>query len=495
MLDKNSGILLHITSLPSKYGIGDFGAEAYDFVDFLFRSGQKVWQILPLNPVGYGESPYQAYSAFAGNPMLISIDKLLEDGLLTLEDVGEVPKFSKKRVDFVAVKTYKSKVLKIAYKNFINKSKPKDYEDFIYKSNFWLESYALFMALKDEYEQMPWNHWKPELAIREDETIMKYRQVLKEAIDYEKFIQYCFYTQWQGLKDYANQKGISIIGDLPLFVSYDSSDAWSNPHLFKLDKMGKPVTVAGVPPDYFSEKGQLWGNPHYRWNEMKKDGYAWWKERIRWNLQQVDILRLDHFRGFEAYWEVSGDAKDARKGKWTKGPGADFFEQMLKDFYTLPIIVEDLGIITEEVISLKEQFGFSGMRILQFVLEDTESKDFFLGDVREVVYTGTHDNNTMLGWYRKASKEIKENIEELFGIKETMTDEEIVWSFIELLYGIKSHMVIIPLQDVICLGEEGRMNTPGTVGNNWCWRFENGDVTRKQEERLIELVEKKLQIP
>ncbi|TCT15360.1 4-alpha-glucanotransferase [Natranaerovirga pectinivora] len=490
IFNKSSGILLHITSLPSRYGIGDFGDAAHRFIDLLKKSKQSVWQILPLNPIGFGNSPYQSYSAFAGNHLLISIDELINEKLLDPNDIIDLPAFNDKQVNFLEVKKYKEKLLERAFQSFEKNNQ--DYNRFNQENNEWLENYALFMALKTYFNHLPWNKWEKGIAFRNEKVIKLYREKLKKSIEYEKFIQYIFFKQWAKLKKYANSNGIKIIGDVPIFVSYDSCDAWSNPDLFKLDELGNPIVVAGVPPDYFSEKGQLWGNPLYKWDLMKSDGYKWWVERINLNLRCFDSIRLDHFRGFEAYWEILGDADNAMKGKWVKGPGEDFFNRVINALGDVSIIAEDLGIITDDVIKLKDKFGFPGMKVLQFTLEDLDSDDFYPEkfDENTFVYTGTHDNDTILSWYGSVDAVVKECIEMCYGISEDMVEEEVVWRFIELAFGSNGSVVVIPLQDVLCLGGEGRMNTPGTVGGNWEWRFSFEELSCDRVKRLRVLTER-----
>lgn len=487
-MTRTSGVLLHLTSLPSKYGIGDLGKEAYDFVDFLFRSKQKLWQVLPLNPVGYGESPFQSYSAFAGNPLLISIDLLLEEQLLGNQDVASIPSFNPDLVEFEQVRPYKEGLLKKAFVNFQRKL-PDDYKDFCTEHK-WLADYSLFMALKGHFNNQPWNCWEKPIALRETKSVEFYRNLLKEDIAYHYFLQYILSKQWLQLKKYANSFGIKIIGDLPIFVSYDSSDAWANPKLFELDATGNPAKVSGVPPDYFSATGQLWGNPHYRWSEMAKDDYQWWRERFAHLLKMVDIIRIDHFRGFEAYWEIPAGEETAVKGKWVKGPGERFFTTITKYLGKIPVIAEDLGIITPEVVELKEKFDFAGMKILHFNLHCNEKEDFLPDQYEEnsVVYTGTHDNDTTLGWYNKLLPGDLDFLQEY--LNWDPQEESICWRLIDLAFQCQSNYAIIPLQDILCLDSEARMNYPGTVGGtNWAWRCRRGSITKEMEDRLRTITE------
>jgi 4-alpha-glucanotransferase len=483
-LDRASGVLLHPTSLPAKYGIGEIGAEARKFINFLAKGGFKLWQILPLNPVGYGESPYQSFSAFAGNPLLISLEDLRREGLLSRKDLADAPFFPKDKVDYPLCREFKSKVLRQAYLTFQTKGlKSSDFQEFKERNSFWLADYALFMALKERFDNVPWNHWDKSIALREPLAIKFWEEKLADEVNYHLFLQYKFFSQWQDLKKYAGKKGIRIIGDLPLYVSYDSSDAWVYSHLFELDETGNPLKVGGVPPDYFSSTGQLWGNPLYKWEEMAKDDYLWWRERIKVLLELVDVIRLDHFRGFEAYWEVPASEKTAVNGRWVKGPGEKFFSVITEYLGDLPLMAEDLGFITPEVVALKEKLGFPGMKVLQFI--DREPFPAPLTDVGNwVYYTGTHDNDTLLGWYEKTI------LAQLASENREKWRENICWELIELVYQSKAQWVIIPLQDLLELDSNARMNTPGTVGGNWDWRFQKGDLTRKMAKKALDLQNK-----
>lgn len=491
-LIKGCGVLLHPTSLPGNYGIGDLGPEAYNFVDFLYNSGQRYWQVLPLNPPGFAGSPYQPFSAFAGNFLLISPDKLIQEGLLETRDVEIVPKGARNRVQFNKATIYKDKLFRAAFEKF-KPDKCKTYQNFERDNILWLDNYSLFMALKSRFEGSSWIQWDSLIAKRDEKTLRNLGEVLRDEINFQKFLQFKFFTQWLELKEYSNLKGIKIIGDIPIFVSYDSSDVWANPHLFSLDQDGKPLKVAGVPPDYFSKTGQLWGNPHYDWVQMEQDEYKWWRERFITTLRLVDFVRLDHFRGFEAYWEIPFGEETAVNGRWVKGPGERFFATMEKYLGKIPVIVEDLGIITPEVEQLKNKFGYPGMKILQFVLEDT-TRERILPlnfDYNSVVYTGTHDNDTILGWYKRhnlENTEVLKVLERNLGIFPHMSGEEICWRFIEIALESNSILTIIPLQDILCLDSWARMNYPGTLGNNWNWRFKREDLIREIETRLARLV-------
>lgn len=488
------GILLHPTSLPSKYGIGDFGREAYEFLDFLHRSKQSLWQILPLNPVGYGESPFQSYSAFAGNPLLISIDGLIEQELLLEAEVLPLPDFDPRKVQFDLVGQFKNGLYQKAFARFKAVSiKDQNYLNFAGNTP-WLKDYALFMALKDYFHGAVWNNWPVSIACREPEAIAYYENLLAAEIAYHSFLQYVFFSQWSALKAYAQRRGIKIIGDLPIFIACDSSDTWVNPCLFELDEKGHPTKVAGVPPDYFSATGQLWGNPHYRWTEMAKDDYYWWRERFRSLLELVDIIRIDHFRGFESYWEIPAGAVTAVEGKWVKGPGEKLFSTLGKYLGRIPVIAEDLGVITPAVEELKNKFHFPGMKILQFNLNYQEKEEFLPEnyEANSVVYTGTHDNDTTVGWYRETLlNDPKQHrfIMDYLDLTPAADASTVCWRMIETAYRCRSNTAVIPLQDVLGLGSESRMNYPGTVGGNWAWRFPPDGLTPELAGKLRQLAE------
>ncbi|MBS4026836.1 MAG: bifunctional glycogen debranching protein GlgX/4-alpha-glucanotransferase [Clostridia bacterium] len=492
--ERVSGILLHPTSLPSPYGIGDLGSGAYGFIDFLAHSGQRLWQILPLNPAGYGESPYQSFSAFAGNPLLISLEKLVEEGLLAKVELKSVPHFSRSRVEFDRVREYKENLFRMAYSRFVGRSKGEKFQAFCQDNHMWLDNYALFMALKKHFGGVSWNKWDEQAARRDGQTLDHYRERLADEIGYHLFLQHTFFSQWGEIKEYANGQGIAIVGDLPIFVSADSSDTWANPQLFQLDYQGNPLKVAGVPPDYFSKTGQLWGNPHYNWEEMAKNDYGWWRERLTRLLAVTDMVRIDHFRGFEAYWEIPGGEETAVNGRWVKGPSDSFFATIRQYLGELPLIAEDLGIITPEVNKLKESFGFPGMKVLHFMLE-TGVKETFLSlfEKNVVLYTGTHDNDTTLGWYKKAratQPEIGKLAQKYFQLDPDLADEELSWRLIKLVQESRADTVIIPMQDVLTLDSGARMNFPGTVGGNWDWRVLKEQLTPELASKLKKLVHK-----
>ena len=488
---RRSGILLHPTSLPGRYGIGDAGPEAYRFLDFLVDSQQRLWQVLPLGPTGYGDSPYQSFSSFAGNPLLISPDALLEAGLLEPADLAEVPAFPAQRVDYGAVIGFKLGLLARAFERFQAKNNlalRSEFEAFCRENRAWLDDFALFMALKEAHAGAAWYTWEPDIAQRRPAAVRRWRQALAVSVERHKYIQFLFFKQWTALKRAANARGIRLIGDIPIFVAHDSADVWSHPEFFTLDPHGRALRVAGVPPDYFSPTGQLWGNPLYRWEVLKETGYAWWIVRVQATLKLVDIVRLDHFRGFEAYWEVPGDADTAITGRWVKGPGADLFDalQNALDVRPLPFIAEDLGVITPEVVALREQFELPGMQVLQFAFSGGVAKmQAPYRYVRQcVVYTGTHDNDTALGWFRHSAPPAEREL----ALKYMGVDgHDFNWDFIRLALSTVADTAIIPLQDVLGLDSEARMNYPSRPAGNWCWRYLTGALTPELSQRLGEL--------
>lgn len=467
-----SGVLLHPTSLPGSPGIGDLGSAAYRFVDFLAAAGQRYWQVLPLGPTGYGDSPYQCFSAFAGNPLLISPERLVEDRLLPSEAIANPPVRDGHRVDFGRVIPWKRSLLKASFAHFRRQALAKlraEFEQFCVDEAGWLNEFALFMALKDAHDGAPWWEWERPLRIRQPNALRESAHRLADVMAFYRYQQWLFFRQWRALKSYANAHDVSIIGDIPIFIAHDSADAWSNPHLFHFDEEARPTIVAGVPPDYFSATGQLWGNPLYRWDVMQQTGYAWWIERFRMIFRLVDIARVDHFRGFEAYWAVPWGETTAVHGRWIQGPGADFFQAVLAALGDLPIIAEDLGFITPEVIALRDQFGFPGMKVLQFAFS-TDGNDPYLPHNYPrncVVYTGTHDNDTSVGWFRHSSTPE----ERAFALRYLRRDgSDIAWDLIHLAWTSVAHTAITPLQDLLRLDSEARMNLPGSFGGNWQWR-------------------------
>ena len=486
---RGSGILLHITSLPSPYGIGDLGTGAYRFADFLAEANQRFWQILPLNQTctAYGNSPYSSFSAFAGNTLLISPDLMVENGALLKSDIEGHPEFSGERVDYRAVTKYKEKILGIAFeKNRDILAENHEFKKFCDENSHWLDDYCLFVSIKRHFNKVDWGRWPEELRDRKEITVEEWKERLRETILMEKFLQFIFFQQWHLLKNYCESRNVSIIGDLPIYVNYDSSDVWANPEIFKLNKEKKPVFVAGVPPDYFSSTGQLWGHPVYDWNVLKETGYLWWIRRIEHNLNFFHIFRLDHFRGFAGYWEIQAGDKFATNGRWVEAPAKDFFSTLLKHFHKLPIIAEDLGVITPDVREIMELFGFPGMRVLLFAFgEDLPTNPYAPHNYIKncVAYTGTHDNNTIKGWFKKeTSLEDKKRVLEYIGCK--VTEREIHWELIKLVMSSVADMVIIPMQDILGLGENARTNLPASAKGNWRWRL--------VPERLSPLITKKL---
>ncbi|MDW8054889.1 MAG: 4-alpha-glucanotransferase [Anaerolineae bacterium] len=483
-----SGILLHPTSLPSPYGIGDLGEDAYRFVDFLAEAEQQLWQVLPLGPTGFGDSPYQCFSAFAGNPLLISPALLAQEGLLPARALEDAPRFPATRVDYGAVIPYKQALLRAAYAHF-QQDAPTElrqaFEAFCEQESAWLEDYALFMALKDAHDGDPWNTWADDLVQRAPNALARARHRLREAIQLHKFAQFVFFRQWSALKAYANAKGVRIIGDIPIFVAFDSADAWAHRELFTIDERGELQFVAGVPPDYFSPTGQRWGNPLYRWEVMAAQGYRWWIDRCRMALRLFDLVRIDHFRGFEAYWEVPAHEPTAVNGRWVKGPGLALFQALREALGELPIIAEDLGVITDEVRALRDALGFPGMRVLHFAFVADASSEFLPHNyVRNTVaYAGTHDNDTTVGWFEKLDAETRQRVLDYIG-----TDGSAIhWDVIRLLMMSVADTVIFTLQDVLGLGSEARMNFPGRAEGNWQWRFTWAQITPEIAARLRKL--------
>ncbi len=497
---RSGGILLHPTSLPGAHGIGSMGHSAVEFLHILLKSELKLWQVLPLGPTGYGNSPYQTLSAFAGNTLLISLNSLVEYGLLQPGDLEDAPDFEATRVEFGKVIPFYAAKLEQAWNNFSGTSHPQlhaEFDSFCHLNASWLEDYALFRALKDAHGGAAWTDWESELVHREQHALTVWRSKLAEKIDAIRFEQYLFSKQWSEIKAAANDLGIKIIGDIPIFLAHDSSDVWANPHLFYLDDDGRPSVVAGVPPDYFSETGQLWGNPLYRWDVVEQDGFSWWVERMRTTLEKVDIIRIDHFRGFESYWEIPAGEETAINGRWVKAPGEALFNTLLQTFGKLPIIAEDLGLITREVEHLRDQFGFPGMRILQFAFGDDEGSRFYLPHnyhANTVVYTGTHDNDTSVGWFRSEGNGNTTRTPEMVqqererALKFFNSDgSEVHWDFIRMAFGSVANMAIIPMQDVLGLDSSARMNIPGTADGNWEWRFCRDQLSEETLSRLAEL--------
>lgn len=487
---RSSGILLHITSLPSRWGIGDLGGGAYQFVDFLEAAGQQLWQIMPVGPTGYGDSPYQATSAFAGNPLLISFDLLRDKGLLTNEDLADAPAFPDHAVDYGAVITYKNALLRRSFEHFstqANAEQQRALEQFRATNSGWLDDYALFTALKNHHDGAGWNSWERDIATHQANATARWREQLADEVAYQVYVQHLFFKQWRDLKAYANSKSISIVGDAPIFVAYDSADVWANSDLFYLDEAGNPTVVAGVPPDYFSATGQRWGNPLYRWDVMARDGYAWWIRRLRAQLTLVDILRLDHFRGFEAYWEVPADEETAINGRWVKTPGADLFEHVQQALGSLPLIAEDLGMITPEVEELRDAFGLPGMKVLQFAFGDDAENVYLPHNYTNpncVVYTGTHDNDTTVGWFHSRDDKERQAVQHYLG----RDGSDIAWDLMRVAFASIADIAIVPLADVLRLGSEARMNIPGAPSGNWSWRYHPDQLRPGLDSGLRDMV-------
>lgn len=470
-LSRNAGILLHPTSLPGPHGIGSLGDAAYRWIDWLEAAGQRLWQVMPLGPTGYGDSPYQCFSAFAGNPYLVSLHGLAERGFLT-QDALHGPDFPVGSVDYGAVIPFKLERLNLAFERFKTDATPEQrerFKKFCGEQVYWLDEYALFMALKEDHDGAPWNDWDKALRLREPEALGAARERLENRITAHRVWQWFFYEQWLGIKGYANARDISIIGDIPIFVAFDSADTWANPELFHFDDAGNPTVVAGVPPDYFSATGQRWGNPLYRWDRMKEQGFTWWIDRFRSSLDFYDLIRVDHFRGFEAYWEIPASEPTAEKGRWVKGPGQVFFGAVEEALGDLPIIAEDLGVITPEVERLRDDNGLPGMKVLQFAFAGNASDPYLPHNYTQnfVVYTGTHDNDTTLGWYRQAPEAERDMVRRYLA----RDDADVVWHLVRLAFASVADFAVVPLQDALRLGSEARMNTPGVSAGNWAWRF------------------------
>lgn len=486
---RKAGILLHIASLPGKYGIGSFSKEAYDFVDFLKESGQSYWQILPLGQTGYGDSPYQSFSTFAGNPYFIDLDTLIEEGLLKKSEVNAYDwGKNSSYIDYGKLWESRYEVLRIAYKRSRHFESP-SYKKFLRQNSHWLNDYALFMAVKNHFGGVSFHEWDDDIRRRDKKAISKYKEQLKDEIEFYKFQQFKFSEQWVKLKKYANKAGIKIVGDIPIYVAFDSADTWANPNLFKFDKDGFPTGVAGCPPDGFSKSGQLWGNPLYDWKYHKQTGYAWWVERIRNCYKLYDVIRIDHFRGFDAYYNIPYGDKTAEHGKWEKGPGLDLFKTLKNELGDMEIIAEDLGFLTDSVLKLVKDTGYPGMKVLQFAFDSREDSDYLPHNYERncVVYTGTHDNDTIVGWYQSLKTKDKRFAVKYLGNDKTPEDM-IHWDYIRLAMGSVAKLCIIPLQDYLGIGKEGRINTPATLGGqNWQWRVSKKAITKSLSKSIYNM--------
>lgn len=485
---RSSGVLMHISSLPSPYGIGTMGKEARRFADFLEKSGQKYWQILPICPTSYGDSPYQSFSSFAGNPYFIDLEYLCKEKLLKKKECESFPWGSNRNaVDFGVMYESRYPLLKKVYARFFA-NEPEDFEAFCEAEADWLEEYTLFMALKDANGGVAWFEWDKDLKTRKPEALEAAKKEYAEDIRFYKMLQYLFFQQWRSLKAYVNEKGIEIIGDIPIYVAGDSADVWANPEQFYLDENLDPIDVAGCPPDAFSADGQLWGNPLFRWDVMKKDDYAWWTKRVDAMSKLYDIVRIDHFRGFDSYYAIPGKDDTARNGEWRKGPGMDLFEVLEKKLGRLNIIVEDLGFLTPSVLELVKNSGFPGMKVIQFAFDSREGSDYLPHNYEKhcVVYTGTHDNDTIMGWMKTAPKPSVKFAKEYLNLTES---EGYNWGMMRAAWSSVSELAIVPMQDLIGIGSEGRMNTPSTLGGNWEWRASADQITGKLAKRLLKYMQ------
>ena len=480
-----SGILLHPSSLPGKYGIGSLGAEAYQFVDWLSASGQKVWQMLPLGPTDWSHSPYQSYSAFAGNPDLIDLDLLVGQGYLEAEQLNDPPAFQAGKIDFKKVLPYRERLLKLAYERFIvlDGFASAGYLQFWDQHWWWLESWSLFDACRSHLPGKDWTHWEEPLQERSEETLSSTYYLYRETVHFSRFLQYLFFDQWFTLKTYANAKGISIFGDIPLYVAFNSSDVWSNQSLFLLDKKRQPTLVGGVPPDYFSETGQLWGNPLFDWDRMKQKGYDWWMARLHFNLRLFDFARIDHFRGLESFWAIPAGEKTAINGSWMKGHGDEMLSLLQQQVGPLPIVAEDLGLITTEVDELRKKYALPGMKVLQFAFSDEADNTHLPHNYAQdfVAYTGTHDNNTTAGWLNSLSVDERKKVDRYLGVENAD-----VWQLIRKAEESVAQLAILPIQDILGLASIARTNTPGTIKGNWIWRMRTDQLKPAQGKKLLD---------
>ena len=480
-----AGVLLHPTSLAGVYGVGDLGDELIAFLDWSASAGMRLWQVLPLNPPGYGNSPYNCLSSVAGSPALISPQRLLQEQLLTLDDLGVVPAFAADHAEFDRVVAWKNELLRKAFQRYTSASPADGFERFQSDEHEWLDDYATFMALKERSRGAAWWEWDPDVARHESAAMKKLQSELAEEIRFHRFVQFLFFKQWAAVREAAHARGIRIMGDVPIYVAHDSADVWANRELFQVEENGRPIAVAGVPPDYFSATGQRWGNPIYRWDVLRETGYRWWITRVRMNLRLADIIRLDHFRGFAAYWEVPASEPTAMHGRWVPGPGLELFEAIRTALGDLPLVAEDLGFITPEVHELREKIGVAGMKILQFGFSSPDSPHLpHRFDPHTVVYTGTHDNDTARGWFATASESEREQANIYLG-----DCDDVAWALIRAAYTSVAETAIVPAQDILGLGSEARMNRPGAEHDNWSWRLAPGALTGAHAERLRRLAE------
>ena len=497
-LPRAFGILLHPTSLPGPWVCGVLGKEAKSFLDWLSEARARFWQVLPLGPTGFGDSPYQSFSAFAGNPYLIDPEDLMRRGWLPKEEPPNVPK---DRVDYGLLYHWKWELLRRAFRGFLEKADPaehREFQDFLEKESFWLLDYARFMALKDRFGGRPWNEWPREFRLRASEALPSWEE---PDVRFHAWTQWVFFRQWQEIRDYAHARGIQIIGDIPIFVAYDSADVWARRELFELDAEGRPTVVAGVPPDYFSATGQRWGNPLYRWPAHEDEDFRWWIARVRQTLRFCDLLRIDHFRGFAAYWEIPAEEPTAVRGRWVPAPGEKLFRRMLATLGMLPILAEDLGVITPDVEELRDKFGFPGMRVLQFAFDGKPDNphlpENFPEHGRVVVYPGTHDNDTALGWYRTAPKDVRENLHAYLakhGIN-VQGEEDIPWALIRVAFLSRAKLAVVAMPDVLGLGSEARFNFPSRPHGNWAWRLKEGQLSPDKARQLFVLALESARVP
>jgi 4-alpha-glucanotransferase len=481
--ERASGVLLHPTSLPGAHGCGDAGPEAHSFAEWLRGAGQRWWQMLPLGPVGYGNSPYSAHSAFAGSSLLISLDRLAEEGLLPLGALADKPRFPQGRVDYSAAQAWRERCLQIAFQAFGKRtSDHSSFEIFCAQSGDWLPDYALYAAIKRSRNGRGWTEWEPELRARDADALDRARHALRAEIEQQRFEQFLFARHWRGLKARCGELGVGLIGDVPIFVAHDSADVWAHRELFSLDPQGQPTVIAGVPPDYFSATGQRWGNPLYRWDVLEQTGFRWWIRRFAQMLERFDAVRLDHFIGFQRFWEIPAGEPTAQNGRWVPGPGAKLFEALRRAFGTLPLIAEDLGAVTPEVTALRDRFDLPGIKLLQFAFgTDPQAPTFLPHNYtrNSVAYTGTHDNDTTRGWFGKLAERERRAVLEYLGT----SGREIHWEMIREVWHSVANLAIAPLQDLLGLGTEARMNLPGTSQGNWEWRF----TEVEGQERLRDL--------
>lgn len=484
MQKRASGVLLHPTSLPGNYGIGSLGQAARSFVDFLVQARQTYWQILPLGPTGYGDSPYQCFSSNAGNPYLIDLDQMCVDGLLQASEIPAWNNIQPHTIDYGTVIDFKMAVLRSAFKSF-DAEKHTDYADFLQNEQSWIHDYCLFMALKGKFDNRPWYEWEDAYRLRDADILEQEKELLASDIQFHAFLQYVFFNQWKAIKQYANNKGVKIIGDIPIYVAMDSSDTWCSPELFQFDENKTPLVVGGCPPDYFSETGQLWGNPIYDYAKMEEDGFTWWIERIRSNLALYDLIRVDHFRGFAGYWSIPYGAPNAITGQWVDGPGKKLFQAIKDALGEIPIIAEDLGLITPNVIELRDHFELPGMKILQFAFDSSEANDYIPHNYTPncVVYTGTHDNDTALGWFQSA----KDDDKRYMLLYLNSDGRDICKDLIRAAWASVAQTAIVPMQDLLRLGTEARMNLPGSTVNNWLWRMSASDLRADLADELMGL--------